>query len=731
MSAAVRPDAGDKARGRLTYGTDLEVPEMLWGALLLAPVAHGRIRSIDLAPARGRPGVVAIGAADLPALLPGPPTDADRPIFPGSEILYRAQPIAAVAAPTLAAAREAVRAIRVEVEGLPVAESIEEAPVGEAPAVIAHVRARHGDVDAEFSRADLVLTETYRTSGVCQVALEPHAAVADILPDGRWRVRTSTQSPFGAREDLAALLGIPEERIVVQGTWVGGGFGGKGAALVEPYALLLARASGRPVRLALTYHEEFRLGRSTLPTLVRIASSVRRGRLTARRVLWRLDAGASLPGRDFATGYGIGFLAGPYRVGAVELEGFALRTNKPPLGPHRAPLAPQCAFVVESHMDHLAEKLGTDSGEFRRAHAWVEGDRTHLGQPVGPFGLAACFERANALARRWRAERRPGEGVGIGAGFWSTGTGAGGEAKLFLAPTGLTILQGEPEIGSGSVVRGLGAVAEEVTGLPRERIAVEYAPTSEAPFDSGVWGSRTVGALGQAVEKGARQILEELARRIGGRPSGTIRLVVDGPSLAAEAADGRRRPVAELLTPEERTGRGLAAHGRHYGTSGTIDDARVLEGTFYPYTDFTGAVHVAHVAVDRETGGVRVLRYAAFHDIGHLVDRPTARAQVEGGVVMGIGTALTEEAIWSADGTLENPFLVGYRIPTLAEAPPIEVEFVPGFPGAGPFGAKGLGEPPIIPVPAAIAHAIRDATGIAPMELPMTGERLARALKIL
>ncbi len=728
MTSTIRADAADKVRGKVLYGMDIERPSMLWGALVLAPVTHGRLTAVDLTAARRLPGVTAIGAADLANLLDETRADPEHPVFPSEEVHYRNQPVAAVAAPTLERAREAARAVRVSAEELPAAEGVEEG-AQPSPEVIAHVHARHGDLEAAFQNADLVLTETYRTSGICQVALEPHACIAEVRSDGTWYVQSSTQSPFGAREDIAARLGLPEHRVIVDGTWVGGGFGGKGAAFVEPYALLLARASGSPVRLALTYQEEFVLGHSTLPSFMRISSAVRSGRVVGRRVLWRLDAGASLPGRDFATGYGIGFISGPYRVPAVELEGFALRTHKPPLGPHRAPLAPQCAFVAESHMDHLAARLGVDSAAFRREHAWVEGDRTALGQTVRPFALARCLELAENRAREWRSDPLPNHGVGVGAGFWSTATGAGGEARLHLSPSGLTILQGEREIGSGSVIQGLSAVAERTLGLSREVIRVEYADTASAPFDSGVWGSRTLGALGQAVSQAAHALLGTLARRVHALPD-AIHLEAVGADVMVVVA-GRSTPLRTLLTPEELAAGGLDAEGKHYGKSGTIDPTRVVEGNFFAYTDFAGAAHVAEVAVDPDTATVRVVRYAAFHDVGTLVDPVSARAQVEGGIVMGLGTALTEEALWAGDGRLLNPNLLDYRVPTLGETPPIEVVFVEGYLGAGPFGAKGLGEPPIVPVPSTIANAIRDATGAEITELPMTGERVARALKLL
>ena len=733
MSASPRPDARLKLEGSATFGMDLEAPGMLWAALVPSPVAHGRLSSVDLSPARSLEGVVAIGAADLSRLLPGA-GDPDRPLFPSETVLFRGQPVAAVAAPSRELARQAARAVRVEVESLPVVSDLEDVfpewpgPSADAsPHVAAHVRARDGDVEAVFRTAETVVRETYRTSSVHQVAIEPHACLAEVV-DGEWRVRTSTQTPFGTREDIASLLGVPEASVVVEGTWVGGGFGGKGSALLEPYALLLAKATGRPVKLALGYREEFLLGRTTLPSVIRMETAVTQGRIVARRVRLLLDVGNSLPGRDFATGYSIGFLLGPYRTPAFEVEGYAVRTNKPPFGPHRAPFAPQCCFVLESHLDHVAREAGLDPEKFRAEHLWNEGDRTALGQAVGSFGLATAFEKARAIAARWRAEAKPDHGVGVAVGFWSTGTGAGGEVRLLLSPAGLTVVQGEREIGSGSVLSGVAAVAARCTGLPREKVTVVYENTGRAPFDSGVFGSRTTAALGRAVQEASCSLFGELRKRLDS--PGLVHLaVVDGEVIAE--TDARKRPVRELLTDLERATGGIVASGRHYGKGGTIDERKVEVGTFYPYTDFTGAAHAAEVSVDRATGSVRVVRYAAVHDVGTVIDPTTASAQVEGGVVMGLGTALTEEALWSNDGRLLNAGLLDYRIPTLGTVPPIEVTFVEGFAGAGPFGAKGLGEPPIIPVPAAVAIAVREATGAHVTELPLSSERVTRALKLL
>ena len=733
--SATRQDAEAKLKGQAEFGVDLYQPEMLWGALVLAPVAHGKIRRVDLGAARKSPGVVAaIGAEDLKGLLPKGGGDPERPVFPREETVYLNQPLAAIAAESLSQARAGARAVQIDVDPLPIAGDLDDLfpdwPEGKAtrsPAIAAHVLFRHGDLPKMLRVADFVHSETYRTSGVQQVALEPHSCLAEV-GDGRWRVRTSTQSPFGVREDVADILGIPERTLIVEGTWVGGGFGGKAAALLEPIALVLAAAARRPVKLALSYTEEFLLGRSTLPSVVRIETAVQKGRMTARRIRMLLDGGASLPGRDFAVGYSMGFLMGPYRIPVFEVEGYAIRTNKPPFGPHRAPFAPQCAFVAESHMDSLARRLKIDPIVFRLAHVWKEGDTTFLGQKIGPFGLAACLEKARATAERWRPDRKNGTGIGVGCGIWSTNAGAGGSARLLLSPTGLVIDQGEREIGNGSVVRGLVAVAERVLGLPADAIQVQYADTSKAPFDSGVFGSRTLAALGQAVEKAARTLLKTLAARMEKARSVTLDFVDHSVWVVS---DGARVPLAKLWNAEEKSRGHLMAEASHYARASKLDEQRVVEGAGFPFTDFTGAAHAAEVQVDRETGTVQVVRYAAFQDVGVAIDPVMVRGQIEGGIAMGLGEALTEESLWTPEGRLANPTLLDYRIPTLGEIPNSEIELVEGFPGAGPFGAKGVGEPPIIPVPAAVANAVADAIGARIYELPLSAERVARALNVV
>ncbi|EQD49440.1 aldehyde oxidase and xanthine dehydrogenase molybdopterin binding protein, partial [mine drainage metagenome] len=274
------------------------------------------------------------------------------------------------------------------------------------------------------------------------------------------------------------------------------------------------------------------------------------------------------------------------------------------------PLAPQCTFASESHLDSLARDRGEDPVAFRLRHVWRPGDRTALGQVVGPFAAEAGLRRAQETARAWKASAPPGHGVGVALGFWSTGTGAGGEARLTLSPQGLVLLQGEREIGNGSIWQGLPGVAATTLGIPPEAVEVRYGDTGHAPFDSGVWGSRTTAALGYAVAKAAEGLRGELTRRAPG--TGPVGLGVRGGTLTV-TREGRTSPATDLLTPEERAGGGSPWRESTTGrTKARWRRASSSEGEMFPYSDLIASVHVAEVSVDRETGAVRVVRYAAF-----------------------------------------------------------------------------------------------------------------------
>ncbi len=749
-----RTDALPKARGALTYGADLAAPQMLWAAYATSVHPHARLRSLPVEEARAMPGVRAVlTAGDIPRVLPKRRWDPSRPLLVETECRFQGEPVAVVAAQSLVEARAAARFLqsKAEWEVLPAFTDLEkefpEWPDVETmkrhERVNAHVLARRGDFERAVAEADLVHEETFRTPMVAQVPMEPHACLARVQGDD-WHVQTTTQTPFGMREDIADKLHLPEAKVRVEGTWVGGGFGGKNEALLETHALLLSRLTDRPVRLSLSFREEFLFTRTTQPAIFRMATCVRDGKPFARRTRLLLDTGASLPGRDFALGYSLGFTLGPYRWDTWELEGYALRTHRAPFGPHRAPLAPQCTFASDGHMDSLARRLKVDPFQLRLEQVWRTGDRTPFGQEVPPFAAAAALEQARALEKEWRRGLAPGHGIGVGLGFWSTGTSMGGEAVLTLGPKGLTILQGEREIGSGSVVEGLRVIAAQATGLPEDAVEVVYGDTSTAPFDSGVFGSRTVIALGRAVEKGCEALLKELARRSDHSPGeageatprprtsrGKLRLDLQGGEVFVRSPRGTG-PLLGYLTEEERNGGGLRAHGKEYGRSHELDSSGAVEGDLYAYSDLIAAVHLAEVRVDPDTGSVRVVRYAAFHDAGKVLDREGYRGQVEGGLVMGLGTALSEEGLITSEGRLQNAGLLDYRVPTIRDAPSdLRIIAIEGFPGSGPQGSKGVGEPPIIPVPATVANAVADATGSRVLELPLTPERVARALALI
>lgn len=739
----IRPDAFPKAAGAVLYGSDLSVPGMLWASFATSPHARARLAPLRTEGARRVPGVVEVlTAGDLPGLLPKKKGEGDRPLLIEREAQFPGQPFAVVAATSLAAARAGARRLQEDAvwEVLPAFTDLEQAfpswpdaaRMKKEGRVNAHVLARRGDFEKAAKEADLVHEEVYRTSMVAQVALEPHSCLARVTGDD-WHVISSSQTPFGLREDLTDKLGLPASKVRVEGSWVGGGFGGKNEALLEAHALLLSKKTGKPVRLALSYREEFLFSRTTQPAIFWMASCVKSGRLTARRTRLILDTGSSLPGRDFALGYALGFTLGPYRLDTWELEGYAMRTDRPPFGPHRAPLAPQCFFASEGHLDSLARKLGEDPVEFRRKLVWRTGEKTSFGQEVPAFAGEEALRRAAATVDRWRKDLPHGLGIGTSVGFWSTGNVAGGEARVLLGPKGVRILEGEREIGNGTITSGLARVVELTTGLPAEAVTVEYGDTSHAPFDSGVWGSRTISALGRAVEKACEELLSELSRRGGRSSKGStgLRLAWDHGTVQVRT-EGGTVPLEKLLTPTERKAGGIEVHGKEYGRPGEIDPSVVVEGELYPYGNLIASVHVAEVDVDRDTGAVHVVRYAAFQDAGKVIDPDGFRGQVEGGIMMGLGTSLSEEGLITPEGTLLNPGLLDYRIPTVQDVPPhLEIVALEGYKGSGPAGAKGVGEPPIIPVPAAVANAVADATGARVRELPLTPERVARALGLI
>ena len=696
---APRQDGAQRARGEARYTADVRLPGMLHAAVLRSPFAHAVARSIDLEPALALPGVhAALSAEDVEFL------DAEAG-FPGAAV-------AAVAADTWEQARAAVEAIVVEWdERTPLLDPDEAV---ERKRLLSEPREyERGDLAGALADADVVVEAEYRTESVLHSAMETHCAVCAWEGD-TLVVHISTQYIWGIRDEIAEQFGLPPDRVRVVCEFMGGGFGAKnGAGDYTRIAAELARRTGRPVRCALTRREESQAAGNRNATIQRLrVGATRDGRLVGL-------------GGEFtnAIGWG-GWVAGTdgpmqmlYACENVATTVYGARLNSGPMAAFRAPGFVEGTFGLECLLDELAAKLELDPLELRRRN---HADADLLdGRPFSSKNLEACYRLAQPhWERRHEVRARSDEtwkhGVGLASQIWYGGGGPPSYAWVRVgADATATVVTAMQDIGTGSRT-AMAQIAAEELGLPLERVRVELGDSARGPFASISAGSSTIPSMGPAVRAAAgdaaRQILDIAAQRWEREPA---TLTLRGGMV--ECSDGSSWPVADLLE--------------------LLEDAQIL-GTGARGPNPTGmrvltfGVQVAEVAVDVETGEVRVDRVAAIHDVGRIVNPLGARSQVEGGIIQAIGHTLSEARLLDpGTGTVLTQTLDAYRLPTIADVPEIVCEFV-DEPDAHltNLGSKGLGEPPIIPTAAAIANAIRDATGADVRSLPITRDELLGAL---
>ena len=696
---APRQDGAQRARGEARYTADVRLPGMLHAAVLRSPFAHAVARSIDLEPALALPGVhAALSAEDVEFL------DAEAG-FPGAAV-------AAVAADTWEQARAAVEAIVVEWdERTPLLDPDEAV---ERKRLLSEPREyERGDLAGALADADVVVEAEYRTESVLHSAMETHCAVCAWEGD-TLVVHISTQYIWGIRDEIAEQFGLPPDRVRVVCEYMGGGFGAKnGAGDYTRIAAELARRTGRPVRCALTRREESQAAGNRNATIQRLrVGATRDGRLVGL-------------GGEFtnAIGWG-GWVAGTdgpmqmlYACENVATTVYGARLNSGPMAAFRAPGFVEGTFGLECLLDELAAKLELDPLELRRRN---HADADLLdGRPFSSKNLEACYRLAQPhWERRHEVRARSDEtwkhGVGLASQIWYGGGGPPSYAWVRVgADATATVVTAMQDIGTGSRT-AMAQIAAEELGLPLEQVRVELGDSARGPFASISAGSSTIPSMGPAVRAAAgdaaRQILDIAAQRWEREPA---TLTLRGGMV--ECSDGSSWPVADLLE--------------------LLDDAQIL-GTGARGPNPTGmrvltfGVQVAEVAVDVETGEVRVDRVAAIHDVGRIVNPLGARSQVEGGIIQAIGHTLSEARLLDpGTGTVLTQTLDAYRLPTIADVPEIVCEFV-DEPDAHltNLGSKGLGEPPIIPTAAAIANAIRDATGADVRSLPITRDELLGAL---
>jgi len=730
-----RLEGGSKVTGAARFTADLKLPGLAHARLLLSPLAAARIARIDLEQARGAPGVLAVvSGADLPALdLAGPEQALAR-----ERVFFAGQPVVAVVAESEAQAADAIEMVDIEYEAAPGAtdplEAIAEgAPRvldqggaglddagahgvtggGEAasellPNVTAQVRFAEGDVETAMAGNAAIVQRRYVIPAVHQGFIETHLAIARPEPDGTLTIWTPTQGIFLTRTSVAKQLGEPVSRIRVVAMNVGGGFGGK-VCLVEPLVALLARLVDRPVQLALTRGEEFAMGRGGPGAIIDLELGADRdGRLTGLRARVVFDNGAGPGGIGGLAGL---FLAGTYRLAAYDITALDVATNKTPVAAYRAPGAPQCYFALESAMDELADRLGQDRVELRLRNAAREGDRRPDGQPWPRIGLVDCLE----AARRHPLYTKPvaeGEGVGLAVGGWGGGREPAA-AGCRVEPDGSLLLHlGSVDISGTDTT--LAMIAAETFGVPVERVRVETGDTATAPYAGMAGGSKIIYTVGPAVQQAAaearRQLLEIAAEEL---EAAIEDLVVEDGEVRVAGVPGRALGVGHLAHLGAQFGGRYApvlGQGRHVITKQS--------------PMFT--VHLARVRVDRTTGEWRLTSYAAIQDVGKALNPPEVIGQVHGGAAQSLGRALGEELAWDADGQLRTASFIDYALPTIDHLPEIGVELLEIPSPFGPFGAKGVGEPPAVPAPAAVANAIQAACGIRLTELPAQFAQLVR-----
>ena len=724
-----RVDAYDKVTGRAAYASDVYLPGMLACKLLPSARNHARIVRLDTSKAEAHPGVrCVITGTDFPNIRYGSGALRDRYVMPRDVVNFVGEPIAAVAADDEAAAQEALELIEVEYEDLPAVVNPLSA-IGSGAATVhpdleeyegygftlGHnvstlLDADRGDVDQAFRDADVVVEEVYRSQGINQGFLEPMACVADVEPNGRLVVYASTQGPYQIRAALAGVLEIPVSRIRVVPMELGGGFGAKLRLAFEAFPALLAMKTGRPVKLVNTREEVFTMNGPRLPVTNYIRSGVMRdGAIVAREAYTIFDVGAYLgAGPNSGIGHGIG----AYNVPNFRLRSYGVYTNKIYVGSYRASGVADMTFAVESHMDRIAHEIGMDPYDLRVKNALREGDVSVSGAVVPTNGLMETLEAIKEKIG-WPRDLEDGHGVGLALCEWRSGSGPS-TASISVNDDGtVSLLTGSTDI-SGSDT-SLAAIAAEALGIPMASVIVAKRDTDMAPYTGQSGGSRVVYSQGTAVFRAAEDTVRKLtalaAERLG------------VPEDALDCEDGRIYVMDN--EPQGLTFAQLAA-ASITSRGGPIIGTAALSSM--PYTPVFAA-QAAEVKVDRQTGQVKLLRYIQAQDVGTAINPMAVEGQLDGGVVQGIGRALTEDQQFDPDtGAVRNPSFASYLMPLAIDLPELENVLINVPAPDGPFGARAVAEPPGFGPPAAIANAVYDAVGVRVKELPLSGERVLAAL---
>jgi len=718
-----RVDALEKVTGRAKYTSDMKLPGMLYGVFLRSPYAHAIIKRIDTSKAEALPGVRAvITQASLAGRVAkivdeAHGTSIDFQAFADNKVKYQGEKIAAIAATSKEVAEEAAKLIEVEYEVLPAVVDPREAIKTDAPVIhdadkpykAADGRllsnTHHstdgvtGDVEQGFAQSDQIFEDTYVVPRAHQSYIEPQVAIADVSPDGKVTCWTSTQGIFSVRNNIARCLDIPQHKVNVIGMTIGGGFGAKFGGVVDTYAVLLAQATGRPVKVLYNREEEFLDGRPAPGLVITIKTGVRKdGKIIARKAMALWDCGVQGSG-SWATAR----IRGVYDIPNVEYHGYDVVTNKPPTGAYRAPGGPQCSFASEAQLNKIARSLGIDPVDFRL-----------LNMREGPeVDFKATLQAVAEKVGWYNRGKGANEGWGVAVGEWTNGAGAAGAVCTLQDDGSIKVFSGLMDITGTDTA--MAQIAAEVSGASIEKVTVVRGDTNSVPIAPGSGGSQITFSMGNAVSRAAKEvrdrILEVASDMLEARPDD---LEVGNDKVAVKGAPDRAITLADVAKKAQRT------------TGGPISG----KGSFAQQPSATTiAAQIVKVSVDTDTGKVTVRRVAESLDCGKAINPMAVEGQMEGGSAQGIGWGLWEQMVYAPDGRNLNAGFLDYHLPTSMDLPDIEIALVEVATLNGPFGAKGVGEPPITPGIAAVQEAINDAVAIELHEVPFIPERVRASLK--
>ena len=741
-------DGKAKVLGMAQYLPDLDMPGLLHARFVPSTYAHANISSIDASAALAVPGVAAVLThKDLPDIAP---SSRNRLLLARDRVIFVGQPVALVLADSETAAADGADLVIVDYEPLPAVMSFDEAVAENAPLVwpegiprgaedagehgagagggdseeeddtpsnlASESTTARGDMEAGFAEADVIVEHTYTSPMVHQSSIETHGTLAQPDPlTGGMNVWTSTQDPYGGRSTIADIMGIDESLVRVKGTVVGGGFGAK-FTVYEPLVVLAALAVNRPVKLSLTRSEEIAATTPAPPLCVKLRLGARKdGTLTALQADVTMDSGCYPMNLAGFVGYQVGNY---YPVPNLEITVHEALTFKPSSGAYRAPGAPTAFFVIDTAIDEIAGLLGLDSIEMRIMNAAKEGDMQADGSPWPDQGMRETLEAVQSHPL-WQERDRiqaEGRGVGVALGGWMGGTSAAAAICNVNKDGMVQINSGSMDI--SGVATSFNLIAAEAFGVSPDKVMVINADTDTSPFSTGSGGSKTLYTSGVAVKNAAeearRQVLAIAADEFEADAEDLE--IVDG-EVRVKGTPTRSIPLGEVAA------RGMGFGSRH---------APILAHGRAAVTDQSPAfsAQLVEVEVDEETGEVKVLKHVIAQDAGRAINPLAVEGQMVGGAAQGLGWALYEEMAYDEDGQLLSGSWMDYTLPdSMQTAPDVETIIVEVPSEHGPFGARGVGEPPVVPTPAAVANAIAHCTGLRLTNIPMTPPRVLQALR--